>query len=227
MPIARMAEACHRHGAQIVVDAVQACGMVPIDVESMGIDYLSCGAHKWLMGMEGGGFLFVHPERVEALRPSVAGWLSHENGLGFLFEGPGHLRYDRPIRKRADFVESGNYHTAALAGLGASLGLIQQLGVQDIYQHVNGYHDRLEPELIARGFKSLRASEPSRRSGTLSVIPPEGISVVDLHKAITVQGISCAIPDGILRFSPHWPNAWSEIPAVLAAVESALQSLRR
>ena len=42
------------------------------------------------MGLEGAGFPYVHPSRVSELRPTTAGWLSHEDGLGFLVGGPGH-----------------------------------------------------------------------------------------------------------------------------------------
>jgi selenocysteine lyase/cysteine desulfurase len=225
MPLDAISALCHRHGAELFVDAVQACGAVPLDVGASGIDYLACGSHKWLMGLEGAGFLYVHPSRVAALRPAVAGWLSHQDGLGFLFEGPGHLRYDRPIRATADFIEGGNYNTASLAALEAALDLILQLGVPAIYAHVNAYLDALEPALVDRGFRSLRARQPARRSCTLGVLPPAGVSVVALHKALTARGVACAIPDGVLRFTPHWPNAREEIPLVLDALDQSLAAL--
>lgn len=226
MPLAAMSALAHGSGAEIFVDAVQACGAVPIDVAALGVDYLSCGSHKWLMGLEGAGMLYVSPARIEALRPNIAGWLSHEDGLTFLFEGPGQLRYDRPIRKRADFLEIGNLSAASFAALEASLDLILEVGVAEIHTHVNQYHDGLEPGLIERGFKSLRAQDPARRSGILGVIPPDGVSVVALHRALDARGISCSIPDGVLRFSPHWPNHVDEVEQVLAAIDLCLGDLR-
>ncbi len=59
MPLADMSRLCRAHGAELFVDAVQACGVVPIDVVAEGIDYLACGSHKWLMGVEGCGMLYV------------------------------------------------------------------------------------------------------------------------------------------------------------------------
>ena len=159
MPLAEITRRCHARGTQVFVDAVQACGSVPTDAGAAGVDYLACGSHKWMMGLEGCGFLYVHPSRVGELRPSTAGWLSHEEGLRFLFEGPGHLRYDRPIKRRVDFFEGGNCNAAGFAGLEASLDLIQQIGVSTIHDHVNGYLDVLESGLAARGFQSLRARD--------------------------------------------------------------------
>ena len=225
MPLREITRRCHARGAQVFVDAVQACGAVPTDAGAALVDYLVCGSHKWLMGLEGCGFVYAHPSRVGELRPNTAGWLSHEEGLRFLFEGPGHLRYDRPIKRSIDFLEGGNYNTAGLAGLEASLDLIQQLSVPAIHEHVNGYLDVLEAGLVARGFKSLRATDARYRSCTLGLLPPTGISVVDLQRELGVRGVACALPDGVLRFTPHWPNNVSEIPFVLESIDQILAAL--
>jgi selenocysteine lyase/cysteine desulfurase len=225
MPLREITRRCHARSAQVFVDAVQACGAVPTDAGAALVDYLACGSHKWLMGLEGCGFLYVHPSRVGEFRPNTAGWLSHEEGLRFLFEGPGHLRYDRPIKRSVDFLEGGNYNTAGLAGLEASLDLIQQIGVSAIHDHVNGYLDVLESGLVARGFQSLRSTDARYRSCTLGLLPPAGVSVVDLQRELGARGIACALPDGVLRFTPHWPNDVSEIPFVLESIDQILLAL--
>lgn len=222
MPLGAMAALCHQHGAELFVDGIQAMGVVPIDVGALGVDYLASGSHKWLMGTEGAGFLYVSPARIAALRPLMAGWLSHEEGLRFLFEGRGLLRYDRPIIRRAELFEGGNSNAMGFAALEASLDILTTLGVSAIRAHIHAWHDALEPALTERGFTSLRAAEPSRRSGTLSLYPPEGVSVVALHKALDRQGVVTALPDGALRFSPHWPNSLAEIPEVLRAIDEGL-----
>jgi selenocysteine lyase/cysteine desulfurase len=225
MPLQAMTALCHSYGAEIFVDGIQACGAVPLDVSAARVDYLACGSHKWLMGLEGAGFVYIRPERLPSLRPSVAGWLSHEDGLDFLFHGPGHLRYDRPIRKRADFLEAGNLSAMSFAALGASLGLIQQLGVPAIYSHVNAYLDPLEAGLVERGFESLRSKYPERRSCILGVHPPPGVPLVALHQALVAHGVACSIPDGVLRFAPHWPNALTEVDTVLLMVDAAVSAI--
>lgn len=220
MPLPLMADLCHRHGAQIFVDAIQAVGCVPIDVSAL--DYVSCGGHKWLMGLEGAGFLYVHPDRIGSLRPRIASWLSHaEGGMDFLFRGGGHLRYDRQVRSRTDFVEAGVSNGVGLAALHAALRPLRALGADAIYQHVQRYHDALEPALLRLGFRSERAQDPAARSGILSARPPEGISVPALNQALNARGVATTTPDGRIRFAPHWPNALSEVPLVTAALDAA------
>ena len=222
MPVEAMAAICHAAGAEIFVDAVQACGAVPIDAGAAGIDYLAAGAHKWLMGLEGAGFLYVSPERVASLRPRLAGWLSHEDPVAFLLRGPGQLRYDRPIRRRADFLEGGNVNTAGLAGLLASLEILLAIGVPEIFAHVGRILDALEAGLRARGFRSLRSADLRQRSAILSVEPPAGVPVVGLSRELLARRVGCSIPDGLLRFSPHWPNGVEQVPEVLAAVDASV-----
>jgi selenocysteine lyase/cysteine desulfurase len=226
MPLAALGGLCGRYGTELFVDAIQACGVVPIDVRRERIDYLACGSHKWLMGLEGVAFLYVAPERAGALVPRVAGWLSHDDALAFLFEGPGRLRYDRPIRRRADFVEGGMPNTTALAALEAAVDLLLQIGIENIRAHVGRYLDALEPELTGLGLSSCRARELARRSGIASFAAPADIDVIALHRAIDRRIVSCTTPDGLLRFSPHWPNALEEVPLVVAEIAAALERAR-
>lgn len=221
MPLAELASLCHAHGAQLFVDAVQACGIVPIDVQALGVDFLAAGAHKWLMGLEGAGFLWIRPGRLDALHPVMTGWLSHEEAAGFLIDGPGLLRYDRPLRARADRLEGGSSSVASQAALSASVELILELGVGAIRDHVAAYLDRLEPILLERGFQSLRAPDPRRRSGILSVVPPSGSTARQVRAQLAAKGIAVATPDGAVRFAPHWANGLDEVEQVGEALRGA------
>src|SRR5262249_39162582 len=153
------------------------------------------------------GVLYVQRDRQAHLRPSTAGWMSHRGAFDFLNLGGGHLRYDRPLRDAADVFEGGNLGAASFAALEASVELIAELGVSAIFDHVQRGHDALEPERVARGFTSERAPNPAARSGILSVRPPAGVDLALLRRELLAAGIATAIPDGRLRFSPHWPNA--------------------
>jgi selenocysteine lyase/cysteine desulfurase len=224
MPLYRMGALCRRYGAELFVDGIQAAGVVPLDVEAMGIDYLTTGSHKWLMGPEGLGALYVAPGVAQRLRPNVAGWLSHEAPFAFLTDGPGELRYDRPFQPGARMAEAGTFNTLGAAGLEASIALIETLGVERILDHVQAWHDAVEPGLVARGFDSARAADPSGRSGSLSVRPPDPATAPAWVKALAERGVSCASPDGWLRLSPHWPNALAEAGGVLDAFDEILDA---
>lgn len=220
MPLVQVGELCQQYGAELFVDGIQGCGVVPLSVREAHIDYLSCGSHKWLMGPEGAAFLYVNPERVSSLTPRHVAWLSHEEPVKFLFEGPGELRYDRPLRKQADVFEVGAPNTVGFAGLEVALDLLLELGISTIFEHVSAYLDALEAELLQRGFESLR--RPWGRSGILSVRRP-GLGLPALVAALSERGVIVTHPDGVLRFAPHWPNSRDELVIVLEALDQVLE----
>jgi selenocysteine lyase/cysteine desulfurase len=225
MPLAEMAALCHRYDAEIFVDAIQALGATPVDV-SWGIDYLSSGSHKHLMGAEGAGFLYVAERCAAALKPRLAGWLGHKDPVAFLVGDEPQLRYDNPLKLGAQALETGTTNVMGLAGLGASLELISQLGVPAVHSHVDRYLERLESGLRERGFQSRRAETPALRSSLLSVAVPTDVRLSKLAAGLRDRGVICNTPDGLMRFAPHWPNSLDEVPDVLHAVDETLADLR-
>lgn len=224
MPVEAMAVQCRAHDAELFVDAIQALGATPIDVDC-GIDYLSAGSHKHLMGPEGAGMVYVSHRRAAELEPRLAGWLSHERAADFLSGDVPLLRYDKALESSARVFEIGTQNALGLCALGVSVGLIRDLGVSAIHRHGNHYLDLLEPGLIDRGFESCRSSVLDARSTLLSVAPPAGVSLTRLSAALANEGVVCNTPDGLLRFSPHWPNHLDEVPRVLAAVDRVLAAI--
>lgn len=226
MPLAALGALCRRFDALLCVDAIQAAGAVPLDMAAESVDILATGTHKWLMGLDGFGFAAIGPRAMARMQPRVAGWLSHEDPVRFLFEGPGELRYDRPIRRRADFLEVGAWPTVGFAALEAAVDMLESLGVGAIHAHIQSWHDALEPGLLARGFESMRAAGPAGRSGLLCVRPPPHLPHGALHQGLEARGIACANPDAHLRFSPHWPNHGGEVPAVLDALDATIDAIQ-
>ena len=78
-PVAEIAAICRRAGAWLHTDATQAVGRIPVDVRALGVDFLSCSAHK-LYGPKGVGALFTRWEAAEALAPQTTGG-GQERGL--------------------------------------------------------------------------------------------------------------------------------------------------
>ena len=225
MPLAEIASLAHERGAEVFVDAIQALGATPVDV-SVGIDYLSAGSHKHLMGPEGAGFLYVAKRCAEAVEPRLAGWLGHEDPVAFLVGDEPRLCYDNPLKSGAQAFETGTSNVIGFAALAVSVGLIEQLGVAAVHSHVQGYLDTLERGLVARGFESRRGSAAALRSSLLGVRVPADVRLSELAVALRKRGVVCNTPDGRMRFAPHWPNSQDEVPAVLDAVDEALAELR-
>lgn len=222
MPVEAMAARCHAHGAALFVDAIQGLGAVPMDLSQA--DYVSCGGQKWLMGPIGTGFVTMRPGPAQALRPTLASWLSHEDPLAFLFEGPGRLTYDRPLATGRALLEGGSANLAGHVGLATSMAIQRQIGPAATHAHATAYLDALEPALQAMGFRSHRAQAAEARSNILSLTPPPGWSAADVASGLADRGVSVSTPDGLLRLSPSWPNPRDECDLVTEALRDVLAS---
>src|SRR5216684_4413685 len=75
--IRAVAAEARARGALTLIDAYQSVGQVPVDVKATGVDFLTAGGLKWLLGGPGIVFLYVREELAARLEPTVAGWFSH------------------------------------------------------------------------------------------------------------------------------------------------------
>lgn len=151
-----LADLAHAHGALLYTDAIQAVGMGPVDVRAEGIDFLCCGAYKWLMAGFGVAPFFVRRELLDRVRPDRAGW-HVEKSLG-------NYRYQ-------PFKNAKKYEFASLAFgevylLGAALDYLERVGLQRIEAHTVALTDRLRAGLVERGFQVF--TPPGTRSSILS-----------------------------------------------------------
>jgi len=125
----------------LVVDAVQQLGAIGLDVGRTPVDFLVSGGHKWLNAPAGRGFLYVHPRQAERLRPPAWGYLNvaePPQGWAAYFatpEIPAVRDYDfTPGARRFEIGGTANYPGNVV--LGASLALINELGIGAIEEHV-------------------------------------------------------------------------------------------
>lgn len=225
MPLGPMLEVCRRYNTRAFVDGIQGAGVVPWSLRELGVDAFFSGAHKWLLGLEGVGFGYFSSALMEELRPLTAGWLSYPEAEEFLFKGAGYLSYDRELRSTPQVFEGSTASAIGFAALEGGVDVLLHLGTRAVYEHIQKFHDEIEPRLVALGFASLRARDPDLRSGLLSFRPPSGLHVPGFAAALRGRGVTLSIPDGLIRLAPHFSNSLDEVPLVVAAFEESLRSL--
>lgn len=85
LPLAEMAQVCHRHGVVVLADGAHAPGAIALDVESMGVDFYVANLHKWLWTPRSCGFVWAAEEHLEHLHPTVISW-GYRNGMAAEFD---------------------------------------------------------------------------------------------------------------------------------------------
>lgn len=121
LPIEEIGAIAKERGITFLVDASQSAGVLPIDVEQMGIQMLAFPGHKGLYGPQGTGGLYVQGSI--DLEPLIHG------GTGSQSEA-----IDQPTT-RPDRFESGTANTVGLAGLLAGVQFVKEKGIEQIHQH--------------------------------------------------------------------------------------------
>jgi selenocysteine lyase/cysteine desulfurase len=225
MPVRAISEAAHVAGALVSVDAIQAAGVMPLNLVEVGADFAYGGGHKWLLGVDGAGWVYASERGKEALGSAMAGWLSVEGAIDFLFE-PNKLGHERAMLSQPRVLESGSTSTAAVCALLEGVRLCRRAEPRATLAWVQGLHDLVEGRLVELGFVSERGARVESRSGTLSLLPPAGVSLRALQSALMRRGVTLTIPDGRLRLAPHFCSRVAEGELIVEVMAESLAESR-
>jgi kynureninase len=204
----------HEVGAHVVLDAYQSAGTVPLDVAALNVDFAVGGSVKWLCGGPGAAWLYVRPDLIERLEPTLVGWQAHARPFAFEPE----LEY---ADGAARFL-TGTPNVPALYAATAGYDLVEEVGVDAIRAH--SLH---QTELLARlferaGFEVRSPRSPERRGGTLVVDTPEFEAV---HKELGEREIICDTRPGVgLRLGPHFFTTDEELAFAADQIAEIVES---
>ena len=209
----RLSAATRVSGTYLVVDAIQAVGQVPLDVTRTPVDVLACGAQKWLLSPWGSGFVYVRRELIEQLRPSVTGWMAFEGTDDF----SRLTQYDDTLRGDARRFELITLPYQDFAGMNASVGLLLDVGIPAIAQHLRSLHVPLI-EWASRSGVRVVSPRGDRASGILCIAPAD---VGAAFRALKAARVICGMREGAIRLSPHLYNTLDEMQQVVDILEKA------
>jgi selenocysteine lyase/cysteine desulfurase len=139
-----LADLAHAHGALFYADAVQALGMFPADVRAAGVDCLTSGTYKWLLGGFGVAPFFVRRDIIDRIRIDRLGALHVAKDLG-------DHRYE--IHRTAKKFEYATLPFAEVYQLGVALAYLERVGVDRIERHTVALAHQLRDGLASLGFR--------------------------------------------------------------------------
>jgi cysteine desulfurase family protein len=120
MPLGEIGQACRSRGVKMLVDAAQSAGVLSIDVEDMCIDMLAFPGHKGLLGPQGTGGLYLHPDL--ELEPLLHGGTGSQSEV-----------IHQPTVK-PDRYEAGTQNTVGIAGLNEGVKFVLSETVEKIHE---------------------------------------------------------------------------------------------
>ena len=208
--LAGLAEFCRPRGVFLVVDAIQAVGALPIDVHALGVDFLACASHKWLLAPFGMGWFYCRRELLERLRP-------FEVGQASVVERDSFLDYRLEFLPSAARFECGVVNMEGVPGLQASLDLMNRVGRPAIRDRILALNERLVEGLGARGYQVVSSQLPAERSGIVSFRHQHHGSAA-IRQRLHEAGVIVSLRERLVRVSAHFYNNADDIDRLLEAL---------
>ena len=224
---------CRERGVFLIVDAIQQIGAVSFDVRKTPVDAIACGGHKWLMAPFGCGFLYLSKEFRARVKPPLAGYLSEaepEEGWGAYFQTP----TIKPVREY-DFVDTarrwetgGTANYPGAIALAESVGLINEIGIEKVGEHVLCLTDYLIDTLQQQGVEIVTPLERRNRSSIVTFTVggvEDNVALVDYlqqHKVLVSLRYTSSV--GGVRVACHLFNNREDIGRL---VEVTAEFVRR
>jgi cysteine desulfurase/selenocysteine lyase len=215
--VARIAAIAHERGALMFLDAIQGLGAFPLDVNTLGIDFMAADGHKWMLGPEGAGIAYIRREHLDRLRPLGPGWHS-------VVPGQDYTHIELTLRHAAARYEGGSQNNAGFLAFGASLDLLSDLGAENLAAAVLDITDRACERLNEIGAKivsdrRLNHRDGQQRSGIVAFEFP-GRDPMAVKRHAMRQDVVFGCRAGRLRISPHAYNNEEDLDRLVEALTS-------
>ena len=205
---ARIASIARDAGALSFVDAYQSLGIIPIDVRALGVDFLASGNLKFLMGIPGIAFLYVRPEIVDTLHPSVTGWFGRANPFAFdarsLDWSPTASRFD-----------TGTPPVINAYVARAGMEIINALGPANIREWLVELGQRLIDGGRARGLVLHGSDDMQLKTATTAFVVGDSHAV---EQAMRERGVIASARGDVIRLAPHFYSTIDDVDRALDAL---------
>lgn len=205
-----LGQICQIRGCLFFVDAIQGLGAFPVDVRRARIHALAADGHKWLLGPEGCGILYVHTDLQDSIDPPEIGWtnFAHYND---------YASRDMTLRSDAGRYECGTLNTVGCYGLKAAIEFLLEVGIEKIAPEVQALGDRIASGVLEKGYELLGKRTRATGSGIVS-FRKAGVDSRVVVGALKQEGIITAARQGWVRASPHFYNSPEDMQRLLKAL---------
>lgn len=205
--LARLGQACRQNGSLFCVDAIQSLGASPFDVEAACADFVCADGHKWLLAPEGAGIFYCRRERLETLKLNQFGWHITNNPNDY-------EATEWRLAENATRFECGSLNHIGFIGLLASLELLNEVGLEQVFKEVESKISYLIEQLDKNRFQILTPEAIEQRGGILTLRRLDADNDA-LFSHLLKHGVLCAKRAGGVRLSPHFYTPQSVLDRAL------------
>jgi cysteine desulfurase/selenocysteine lyase len=203
---------CRRRGVILAVDAIQSAGALRLDLSRLPIDYAAAGSYKWLLGPQGIGFAWCHPDLLPRIQPVLVGTGSVKDRMNYFTYPTDRVDFEDTARR----LEEGNPSLLDMAAFGAAVDLFLEVGPEVVERRVLRLARRLAEGLDREGFEVIGPWPRDERehSGIVSFKKP-GSPPQEIMRDLQASRIIGRIHSDFVRLSPHFYNTEGEVDRVI------------
>jgi cysteine desulfurase/selenocysteine lyase len=202
---------CKSRDIKLVVDAIQAVGILSDRVDSLGADVVVAGGHKAQFSLTGAGFMYLTTEMINLIRPPYA--------AKFSFTSNDRHQSTPKLQNSARRFEYGNPNFMGLAVQRRSAEFIGDIGLENIEARVRELTTYLIDEAQARQLKVLTPTRWEERAGIVAIAVDGDAD--ETEAKLKTQGVRIAAKDGHLRAGINFYNDHDDIDRLLAGLAAA------
>lgn len=207
-----IAEIAHQAGALLFVDAIQGLGVFPLNVHDCDIDFLAADSHKWMLGPEGAGVFYIKQNHLDRLRPFGIGWNSVQNAGDY-----DHV--DFTLTDSAARYEGGSYNMAGVHAMGASLSLLNGIGIDRITPRLLDVTNEICERIESIGGSIVSCRDEDRQSGIVAFNLSKG-DHHEIRRRCLKHDVVLNVRAGRLRISPHAYTNSDDVDRLFDVLES-------
>lgn len=203
LDIAAIGEALRGSSTLFAVDATQSVGA--IEVPASDCDFVVSTSGKWMMGPYGVGPLYWNRERQPDIEPAAIGWYSVVDDLANPYE----------LKPDAGRFEVGSLAWPAIYALNAGLEIIEEIGVDNIEQHILNLTGSLLDQLREFDFEVITPPAPEHRAGIVSWLDSDPGSTA---AKLAEHGVFVTGSSGRIRAAFHLYNDERDVERLVSAL---------
>lgn len=219
LPVRELGQLARQRNIISVVDGAQAFGMLDFNLRDLGCDFYAASCHKWLIGSQGTGLLYVRREMLDRLWPLLPRGIDASPPVATPTQSSGQDDIPAALHKLGNVVPQ---LWPALKGSEAALDFHQQVRRGRIEARVRelAIYARLRLQQIA-GIQLLTPAMPGLWCGILTFRVPGRLAsdlAVTLARVNRVYVSSLNWPntsEGALRLSLHAFNTHDELEKLM------------
>lgn len=217
--VEELTQIAHKRGAIVLLDAIQGMGVLPINVGHTRVDCLTADGHKWMLGPEGAGVMYLAPSLLDRLRCRTVGW-------GSVRESHNFTSAPFELKQAAARYEGGSANMCGLLAFHASLQLFwrvqETFGAAAIEDRVVALAEQLAAQLRGAGaatrYPWVEGDVPqSQKSGIVNFTVPD-VPPAEVRKAALEAGCVVSCRGAGTRASIHAYNDESDIERLVSVV---------